>query len=315
MLSMSFTTKRRVAFGRGLYVVGNLPELGSWNPLHSVKLFWRDGDNWTQTVAIELPAGLSTLSVEYKFLETRFDRIDLRDLVWEKGPDRVSEVHLCDIKTSSSSSTLTQKTPLQKLLELRDDPGDQPTALNFRKKKKPSHLTKAATPPTVHSLDCHGMAPSVLLDHLQRHQSADFLLLQRVQPLWVRCAWSHLKRHMAYFDETEDDPSTCMLLYDFARWRFLRGDALRLPSEARAVWGVFLNTTTGEKVAVSSMQPAGGSLQCATRLAALFKKAAACASATTLDKFIWAADSAWQSEEGPKPAGSLCDPQRAEAGI
>ena len=311
MLSLSFAFKKRVAFGRGLYLVGNLPELGAWNPRHSVKLFWKEGHNWTQTVTIELPAGLARLSVEYKFLATRFDRIDLGDLDWEPGPNRVSEVHLCALEGSSSSSTLTPTGP-QPREELLASPAGR---ADFRKKKKPCQLAKSPSPLAVRSLDCGGLAASALFDQLQRTKATDFVLLQRVKPAWLRSAWAQVPRHMAYFDEEEEELPTCVLLYDFARWRFIQGDALLLGNECRGIWGVFISLSTGEKVAVSSIQSADCGLQSGARFAALFKKVAACVPAITLDKFIGAADSNWRSKDGQAAAGAVCSLHRGEAAL
>ena len=84
---ITFFIKKSVQFGRGVYVSGNIPELGSWDVEKSVKLYWREGDNWIQTVKIkcsELP-----MKIEYKPVIRDFGGLWGAPTEWEEGPNTV----------------------------------------------------------------------------------------------------------------------------------------------------------------------------------------------------------------------------------
>jgi hypothetical protein len=65
-----FTRKQYLRFGRALYVVGGVEELGNWNPSNSVRLTWSEGDNWSAEVALPFDK-----LIEYKFIEGGFNNI------------------------------------------------------------------------------------------------------------------------------------------------------------------------------------------------------------------------------------------------
>jgi len=73
-------------FGENVYVVGNVAELGCWNPAHARRLYYRDNigpdDFWK--IAFEVPA--SHGFIEYKYIIKREDKVR-----WEGGTNRLLE--------------------------------------------------------------------------------------------------------------------------------------------------------------------------------------------------------------------------------
>jgi hypothetical protein len=61
---VSFSVEYMVGFGEGMYVVGNLEQLGSWNVESSLQLEWTEGHVWRGRV--EVPVGSE---LEFKFLK------------------------------------------------------------------------------------------------------------------------------------------------------------------------------------------------------------------------------------------------------
>jgi hypothetical protein len=74
---VTFSVKRKVAFGEHLRVVGNVAELGAWNPSSAPALSWNDGDVWTGSVELSGDAS-------FKFVVFGGDG----DPLWEEGDDR-----------------------------------------------------------------------------------------------------------------------------------------------------------------------------------------------------------------------------------
>ena len=74
---VTFSIKRKVAFGEHLRVVGSSPELGAWNPAAAPELHWNDGDVWTGSVELASDAA-------FKFVVYGGDGEPL----WEEGDDR-----------------------------------------------------------------------------------------------------------------------------------------------------------------------------------------------------------------------------------
>jgi hypothetical protein len=50
LISVNFIVNRPVKFGKGIFISGNSPELGNWDPSKAVKLFWSEGHNWRKVV-------------------------------------------------------------------------------------------------------------------------------------------------------------------------------------------------------------------------------------------------------------------------
>ncbi|MCZ7591482.1 MAG: alpha/beta hydrolase-fold protein [Kiritimatiellae bacterium] len=61
--TMGFSITTNVGYGNEVFVVGNHPDLGSWNPTRAAKLYWTDGNVWTGKVGIK-----SGETVDYKFV-------------------------------------------------------------------------------------------------------------------------------------------------------------------------------------------------------------------------------------------------------
>ena len=83
LISLTFFVRKFVKYGEGVYISGNVPELGNWNPEKALKLFWRPGDNWTQRIKIECSE--FPIKLEYKVLIMPFDIRDGCNPEWEKG--------------------------------------------------------------------------------------------------------------------------------------------------------------------------------------------------------------------------------------
>ncbi len=80
-VSVGYTVQAETVWGQNVYVVGNIAELGAWNPAAAVPLTTGPGTypRWTGTAA--LPANTD---VEYKFVI----RQDGQPVIWETGANR-----------------------------------------------------------------------------------------------------------------------------------------------------------------------------------------------------------------------------------
>lgn len=86
----SFTYTTNAGFGSELFVVGNHPDLGSWNPVMARKLQWSEGNVWTGQVAIEAGHAL-----EYKFIvrTNSFDGYcDAGNAIWQEGANLATNI-------------------------------------------------------------------------------------------------------------------------------------------------------------------------------------------------------------------------------
>lgn len=52
---ISFNIQYKVDFGQAVYIVGNIPELGTWNLKNAVQLKWFEGNNWKFVVEVKKP--------------------------------------------------------------------------------------------------------------------------------------------------------------------------------------------------------------------------------------------------------------------
>jgi predicted alpha/beta superfamily hydrolase len=78
-----------VGIGRSVYVVGNHPDLGDWDPVRSIRLNWTPGNVWTGHIG--LPAGTE---IEYKFI-ARTNSIGAHcdpQVEWMPGPNLTTNV-------------------------------------------------------------------------------------------------------------------------------------------------------------------------------------------------------------------------------
>ncbi len=82
---VGFSFTQDVGIGRSVYVVGNHPDIGSWNPVNAVRLRWTPGNVWTGSVAIRAGTEL-----EYKYI-ARTNSIgahcDGGNVSWQDGPN------------------------------------------------------------------------------------------------------------------------------------------------------------------------------------------------------------------------------------
>ncbi len=80
---LSFSTNWDTGAGKELFVVGNHPDLGDWNPVAARKLYWTAGNTWTGSVAVT--AGNT---IEYKYI-VRTNRGDVYcdggNAIWMAG--------------------------------------------------------------------------------------------------------------------------------------------------------------------------------------------------------------------------------------
>jgi len=85
---LSFSIQTNVGFGNNIHVVGSHPDVGSWNPVESLKLRWTPGNVWTGQVAVQKGTALS-----YKFI-SRNGAANLyhtnTNVAWEPGADRLT---------------------------------------------------------------------------------------------------------------------------------------------------------------------------------------------------------------------------------
>lgn len=79
--TVTFTVNGYVTqYGQDMYVVGNVPELGNWNPANAVPLSWVDSDTWSGPVTFTTSAGQS---IQFKFIVRQGGTT-----IWEGGSNR-----------------------------------------------------------------------------------------------------------------------------------------------------------------------------------------------------------------------------------
>ncbi|MCP5098133.1 MAG: hypothetical protein GY943_21505, partial [Chloroflexi bacterium] len=79
--AVTFTVNGYVtSSGQDLYVVGNVPELGDWDPANAVKLNWVDSDTWSGPVPFTSSTGQS---IQFKFIMRQGS-----STTWESGSNR-----------------------------------------------------------------------------------------------------------------------------------------------------------------------------------------------------------------------------------
>ncbi len=79
--TVTFTVDGYVTgWGEEMYMVGNVPELGNWNPANAVKLNWVDSDTWSGPVTFTTSAGQA---IEFKFIMRSGG-----NTTWEGGGNR-----------------------------------------------------------------------------------------------------------------------------------------------------------------------------------------------------------------------------------
>ena len=92
-VTVNFTVNNYVTqYGENIYVVGSVPELGSWSPTSAVKLNWVDSDTWSGPVVFSTSKGTT---VEYKYIV----RNGSGTTTWESGSNRT-----CAVPASGSAT-------------------------------------------------------------------------------------------------------------------------------------------------------------------------------------------------------------------
>ncbi|KAI0360779.1 glycoside hydrolase [Trametes cingulata] len=91
-VTINFAETATTTFGENIFVVGSIPQLGSWNPDNAIALSAVSYPTWT--VSVSVPAGTS---FEYKFIRKETDG----SVVWESDPNR------SDTAPTSGSQTIT----------------------------------------------------------------------------------------------------------------------------------------------------------------------------------------------------------------
>jgi predicted alpha/beta superfamily hydrolase len=89
-VEVGFAVVTNTGLGRCAAVVGNQPELGSWNPAQSVRLTWHAGNVWSGTVSLSAGA-----AVEYKFIsrdEASGLHCDSNNVHWAGGANGVTNL-------------------------------------------------------------------------------------------------------------------------------------------------------------------------------------------------------------------------------
>ena len=61
---VNFSVTTNTGVGYSMFVVGNHPDLGEWNPLKAVPLAWHEGNVWSAEIGIQAGTEL-----EYKYLK------------------------------------------------------------------------------------------------------------------------------------------------------------------------------------------------------------------------------------------------------
>ena len=73
--------------GESVFVVGNIKELGNWDPTRAVPLSWNEGHNWEKTVKLTQD---NTKNIEYKFIVAPTHKPCHCCVVrWESGSNRI----------------------------------------------------------------------------------------------------------------------------------------------------------------------------------------------------------------------------------
>ncbi len=84
-VTVNFTVNGYVTqWGQNMYVVGNVPELGNWNPTNAVPLTWVDSDTWSGPATFTTSAGQS---IQFKFIVRQGGTT-----IWEGGSNRTYTV-------------------------------------------------------------------------------------------------------------------------------------------------------------------------------------------------------------------------------
>ncbi|KAM3145444.1 hypothetical protein pb186bvf_002488 [Paramecium bursaria] len=77
-MQVHFYITLHLKYGDALYLIGNTPDMGSWNPQKAIRMIWTQNDVWTTLVEAK--------SFQYKYFIGDYNTGEL--LFWEQGPNR-----------------------------------------------------------------------------------------------------------------------------------------------------------------------------------------------------------------------------------
>lgn len=117
---ITFFARKSVKYGEGVYIVGNTPELGNWNPQNAQKLFWKPGDNWSQKInftCTKLPK-----LIEYKLVVMSYSEADPYTAIWQQGENSIIVIEQNPIKDLDELSDLSEEDSEDHYKYLKIDP-------------------------------------------------------------------------------------------------------------------------------------------------------------------------------------------------
>lgn len=86
---IKFGVKFETKFGQELKVVGNIPELGSWNVDNGITMRWTEGSFWTAEISIA--PNNKVYNIEYKYVLTNSSSSS-GGHIWEPGKNHSVQV-------------------------------------------------------------------------------------------------------------------------------------------------------------------------------------------------------------------------------
>lgn len=215
---VTFCVKKPVHYGRGVYVVGSLPELGEWSPTFSVKLFWSEFDNWRQTITLEFPLKDTRVRFEYKYIEADYEQIEESRVRWDDGPNHVLELRKEDPRSSQIPQGVKSAPPGISLCQLQSE------AISFTKKRSVSLVGSSEKQPV---LEVVSYTPCKFVAITQKAASVDMICLQNITKTELLDLMPHLPRFMYYGEILQDEKALlCPILYKYSNWKLLAGDAV-----------------------------------------------------------------------------------------
>jgi len=94
-----FFRNKHVKFGQALYVCGNIPALGDWDPRRAFKLTWTPGDNWVGDIYVQAPCDF-----EYKYIVADFNELEAKEVIWDEGPNAKMSIPPKNINSNSKKT-------------------------------------------------------------------------------------------------------------------------------------------------------------------------------------------------------------------
>jgi hypothetical protein len=88
---LEFTIHYAASFGDSLYITGNSPALGNWNPKEGLQLEWTAEDIWTGSAEVD------SEELEYKYV-----CVGATETRWEGGPNHAISEHMSELSKEVS---------------------------------------------------------------------------------------------------------------------------------------------------------------------------------------------------------------------